>query len=40
MTGESPYPNAKVYSLQQMLAATANDLVVMSDSDIRVTPTC
>ena len=38
LTGESPYPNAKVYSLEQMLAAAANDLVVMSDSDIRVTP--
>ncbi len=38
VTGESPYPNAKVYSLEQMLAAAANDLVVMSDSDIRVTP--
>jgi ceramide glucosyltransferase len=37
VTGESPYPNAKVYSLEQMLAAAANDLVVMSDSDIRVT---
>jgi ceramide glucosyltransferase len=36
--GESPYPNAKVYSLEQMLDAAANDLVVMSDSDIRVTP--
>ena len=36
-TGESPYPNAKVYSLAQMLAAAANDLVVMSDSDTRVT---
>jgi ceramide glucosyltransferase len=38
VTGESPYPNAKVYSLEQMLAAATNDLVVMSDSDIRVTP--
>ncbi len=38
ITGESPYPNAKVYSLERMLAAAANDLVVMSDSDIRVTP--
>jgi ceramide glucosyltransferase len=37
-TGEPPYPNAKVYSLNQMLRAAANDLVVMSDSDIRVTP--
>ena len=38
VTGEPPYPNAKVYSLEQMLQAAANDLVVMSDSDIRVTP--
>ena len=38
ITGEPPYPNAKVYSLEHMLAAAANDLVVMSDSDIRVTP--
>jgi len=39
VTGEPPYPNAKVYSLDRMLATAANDLVVMSDSDIRVTPT-
>lgn len=38
VTGEPPYPNAKVYSLEQMLKAAANDLVVMSDSDVRVTP--
>jgi len=37
-TGEPPYPNAKVYSLDRMLSAAANDLVLMSDSDIRVTP--
>ena len=37
VTGEPPYPNAKVYSLDRMLAAAANDLVVMSDSDIQVT---
>jgi ceramide glucosyltransferase len=37
ITGEPPYPNAKVFSLEQMLATAANDLVVMSDSDIRVT---
>ena len=37
-TGEPPYPNAKVFSLERMLSAAANDLVVMSDSDIRVTP--
>src|SRR5438876_7999370 len=38
ITGEPPYPNAKVYSLTHMLAAVSNDLVVMSDSDIRVAP--
>ena len=37
VTGEPPYPNAKVFSLDRMLAVAANDLVVMSDSDIRVT---
>ena len=36
ITGEPPYPNAKVFSLDLMLSAAANDLVVMSDSDIRV----
>ncbi len=39
VTGEPPYPNAKVFSLDRMLSAAANDLVVMSDSDIRVTST-
>jgi len=39
ITGEPLYPNAKVFSLEQMLAAAAHDLMVMSDSDIRVTPT-
>ena len=39
ITGEPPYPNAKVFSLAQMVAAARNDLVVMSDSDVRVTPT-
>src|SRR5262249_54608640 len=38
VTGEPPYPNAKVYSLDLMLAAARHDLVVMSDSDVRVTP--
>ncbi len=38
VTGEPPYPNAKVYSLDRMLAAACHDLLVMSDSDIRVTP--
>lgn len=36
VTGEPPYANAKVYSLEQMMAAAAHDLLVMSDSDIRV----
>ncbi len=38
VTGEPPYPNAKVFSLDLMSAAAAHDLLVMSDSDIRVTP--
>jgi len=36
VTGEPPYPNAKVYSLDRMMREAANDLLVMSDSDIRV----
>src|SRR5215469_2114189 len=38
ITGEPPYANAKVYSLARMLAEAAHDLVVMSDSDVRVGP--
>ena len=38
ITGEPSYPNAKVYSLERMLAEARFDLVVMSDSDTRVTP--
>jgi ceramide glucosyltransferase len=38
VTGEPPYPNAKVFSLDRMLGEARHDLVVMSDSDIRVTP--
>jgi ceramide glucosyltransferase len=38
VTGEPPYPNAKVYSLDVMLRGARHDLIVMSDSDIRVTP--
>src|SRR5215469_1484500 len=38
LTGEPPYPNAKVFSLEHMLSAATHDLVVMSDSDIRATP--
>jgi ceramide glucosyltransferase len=36
ITGEPPYANAKVYSLDHMVKAAAHDLLVMSDSDIRV----
>jgi ceramide glucosyltransferase len=35
ITGEPPYANAKVFSLDRMMAAASNDLLVMSDSDIR-----
>ena len=38
VTGEPPYPNAKVFSLDRMLEASRFDVVVMSDSDTRVTP--
>ena len=38
ITGAPPYPNAKVFSLDRMLGVASNDLVVMSDSDTRVTP--
>ena len=38
VTGEPPYANAKVYSLDTMLAAARHDLIVMADSDTRVTP--
>lgn len=38
VTGEPPYPHAKVYSLSKMMEQARHDLVVMSDSDIRVTP--
>jgi len=38
VTGEPPYPNSKVYSLHRMVAESHHDLIVMSDSDVRVTP--
>src|SRR5262249_11065554 len=38
ITGEPPYPNAKVYSLDQMKSAARYELLVMSDSDIRAKP--
>ena len=36
IAGEPPYPNAKVFKLDRMMREAANDLLVMSDSDIRV----
>jgi ceramide glucosyltransferase len=38
VTGEPPYPNAKVFSLHNMLEQARHDLIVMADSDTRVTP--
>jgi len=38
VTGEPPYANAKVFSLDRMLAAAHNDLLVMGDSDTRAQP--
>ena len=38
VTGEPPYPNAKVFSLERMLAAAQHDLLVMADSDVRAAP--
>jgi ceramide glucosyltransferase len=37
-TGEPPYINAKVRSMELMEAAAAHDILVISDSDVRVTP--
>jgi ceramide glucosyltransferase len=37
VTGDPPYPNAKVFSLDRMLSAAQHDLVLMADSDVRVT---
>lgn len=38
VTGESPVPNAKAFSLQKLVREASYDLLVMSDSDVRVTP--
>jgi ceramide glucosyltransferase len=38
VTGESPIPNAKAFSLNRLVREAAHDLLVMSDSDVRVTP--
>lgn len=36
--GEPPYENAKVWSLERMMAEARYELLAMADSDIRVTP--
>jgi ceramide glucosyltransferase len=36
ITGEPPYPNPKVFALEQMTAAARHDLLAMCDSDIRI----
>ena len=38
LVGEPPYANAKVWSLNCMMREARFDLLVMADSDIRVTP--
>ena len=38
VTGNPPWPNAKAWSLELMMREAHHDLLVMSDSDIRVTP--
>ncbi|MBI1761108.1 MAG: bacteriohopanetetrol glucosamine biosynthesis glycosyltransferase HpnI [Acidobacteria bacterium] len=37
-TGEPPYANAKVYSMELMAAAAQHDLLVITDSDTAVAP--
>jgi ceramide glucosyltransferase len=37
-TGEPPYINAKVASMELMETAASHDILVISDSDVRVTP--
>lgn len=38
ITGESPIPNAKAFSLNRLVREAQHDLLVMSDSDVRVQP--
>lgn len=38
VTGDSPIPNAKAYSLNRLVREARHDLLVMGDSDIRVSP--
>ena len=38
VSGLPTWPNAKVYSLDRMIAASSTDYFVISDSDVKVTP--
>ena len=38
ITGESPIPNGKAFSLNRLVREASHDLLVMSDSDVRVQP--
>ena len=38
VSGDPPYPNAKVFNLDRMLQAARHELLVMTDSDVRVSP--
>jgi ceramide glucosyltransferase len=38
LSGEPAYPNAKVYLMEKMAALISHPVVVISDSDVRVTP--
>lgn len=38
LSGEPPYPNAKVFLMEQMEAVACHSILVISDSDVRVTP--
>src|SRR5712672_150034 len=37
-SGASPWPNAKCYSLNEMKMAAHHEILVITDSDVRVTP--
>ena len=38
LSGPPEWPNAKVFSLEKMIAASANDYLIISDSDVQVGP--
>jgi ceramide glucosyltransferase len=38
LSGDPPWPNAKIYSLERMLAQSRYDYLVISDSDVEVGP--